>query len=244
MNEFWNHEINVGYYDKIVKIGINKKRGARAYWHITTLKTIKTYLLKNLIHLDYACGPGTLIGKYSNSISTGVDISKKQIEYAKKNYFEKGTFLTTNEFNFEDYEDQYDVITLLGLIEFLNNDEINNLFVKLNKLLKNDGKIVLTTPNFSGIMKILEFLQNSIGSVDYQEQHINKFSKLSLEDLLNKQNLFNFQIYKFLNFSFIFSIFSHNFAWKMENLVNKIFKNYFGSLFVVILTKKNNPDLI
>ena len=46
MNEFWNHEINVGYYDKIVKIGINKKRGARAYWHITTLKTIKTYLLK------------------------------------------------------------------------------------------------------------------------------------------------------------------------------------------------------
>ena len=160
MNEFWNHEINVGYYDKIVKIGINKKRGARAYWHITTLKTIKKYLLKNLIHLDYACGPGTLIGKYSNSISTGVDLSKKQIEYAKKNYFEKGTFLTTNEFNFEDYEDQYDVITLLGLIEFLNNDEINNLFVKLNKLLKNEGKIVLTTPNFSGIMKILEFLQN------------------------------------------------------------------------------------
>ena len=54
---------------------------------------------------------------------------------------------------------------------------------------------MLTTPNFSGIMKILEFLQNSIGSVDYQEHHINKFSKLSLEDLLNKQNIFNFQIY-------------------------------------------------
>ena len=26
MNEFWNDEINVGYYDKIVKIGVNKKK--------------------------------------------------------------------------------------------------------------------------------------------------------------------------------------------------------------------------
>ena len=48
---------------------------------------------------------------------------------------------------------------------------------------------------------------------------------------------------KFISFLILvlfFSIFSHNFAWKIENLINKIFKNYFGSLFIVILTKKNN----
>ena len=238
MNEFWNENINVGYYDKIVKIGVNKKRGARAYWHITTLKTVQTFLSRNLIHLDYACGPGTLIGKYSNSISTGVDISKKQIDYAKKYYFEKGDFFTTDNFDFEDQVSSFDIITVLGLIEFLEKDEIKELLVKLNKSLENKGKIVLTTPNFAGIMKILEFIQNRAGLVDYQEQHVSKFSKLKLEDFLNKQNLFNYEIYKFLNFSFVFSIFSHNFAWKIENLINKMFKNYFGSLFIVILTKK------
>ena len=92
-------------------------------------------------------------------------------------------------------------------------------------------------------MKILEFIQNRAGLVDYQEQHVSKFSKFKLEDFLNKQNLFNYEIYKFLNFSFVFSIFSHNFAWKIENLINKMFKNYFGSLFIVILTKKEYSNL-
>ena len=63
------------------------------------IKTVQTFLSMKFKSFDYACGPGTLIGKYSNSISTGVDISKKQIDYALKNYFEKnGNFLTTNEF--------------------------------------------------------------------------------------------------------------------------------------------------
>ena len=38
---------------------------------------------KNQIHLDFACGPGTFIREYLNNSSTGVDVSEKQIEYAK-----------------------------------------------------------------------------------------------------------------------------------------------------------------
>ncbi len=239
MNEFWNNEIEVGYYDKIVQNGIIKKKGPRSYWHITTLLKIEKYLIKNLHHLDYACGPGTLIGNFSNSKSIGVDISAKQIDYASIKYKKDGEFLTISNFNFENYNQHFDVITVLGLIEFLNDKEVTILVDKLSLTLNDYGKIILTTPNFAGVTKILEVLQNKFGIVDYEDQHINKFTQKKLIKLFGENNDFELKIEKFLNLSFIFSIFSHDIAWKIESIINKVFNNRFGSLFIVILTKKS-----
>ena len=78
MNEFWEKDLSSGYYDEIVKNGLVSKKGVQSFWHITTLNKISHYLSKDLVHLDYACGPGTLIGLFSESNSTGVDIASKQ----------------------------------------------------------------------------------------------------------------------------------------------------------------------
>ena len=239
MNEFWNDQINVGYYDKIVKRGIRQGKGPRSYWHLTTLKKVSTYLIEDILHLDYACGPGTLIGKFSNSISTGVDLSKDQIEYAKKNYPKNAAFYTIEEFNFKKNEDKFDVITVLGLLEFLNDNDINELINNLNITLKKSGKIIFTTPNYVGITKVLEILQNKFGSVDYKEQHINKLNQKKINTVLEKNKDFDVRIKKFMNLSFVFSIFSHRFAWIIEKQLDKLFNGNFGSLLIVILTKKN-----
>ena len=89
MNNFWTDILEPGYYDKVLLNGLNKKRGIQANWHNLTFTYISQFLNPGKKHLDYACGPGTLIGNYSFSESVGVDISDKQINFAKKKYGEK-----------------------------------------------------------------------------------------------------------------------------------------------------------
>jgi len=236
MNEFWEKDLSSGYYDEIVKNGLVSKKGVQSFWHITTLKKISQYLSKDLVHLDYACGPGTLIGLFSESNSTGVDIAIKQIDFAKSNYSHKGHFYQTKDFTFS--KKRYDVITVIGLLEFIKDDEFLKLITKLGECLRSDGKIIFTTPNYSGLMNIYEYILNYFGDVDYKAQHINKKNTKSTNLLLSSLEGYQYNVEKFLNMSIIFSIFSHRYATKIENLLSKIFKDYFGSLLIAELVKK------
>ncbi len=238
MSEFWNENLEIGYYDKIVKDGLVSKRGIQSFWHITTLNKVSYFIKKDILHLDYACGPGTLIGLFSEANSTGVDLSENQIIYANRNYANKGNFFSLDNFDLQEHNKEYEIITILGLIEFLNHDEIRDLINKLEKCLVDGGKIVLTTPNFGGFMRILEKLLNRFGSVDYSKEHINKFDTSSLKELNNTFINFEAEIIKFLNLSIFLSFFSHRLATFIEKIIAKFFNNYFGSLFTVILTKK------
>jgi 2-polyprenyl-3-methyl-5-hydroxy-6-metoxy-1,4-benzoquinol methylase len=239
MSKFWNDELNVGYYDKIVESGNEKGRGLRSYWHITTLNRVLDFIEKNSVHLDYACGPGTLIGLSLSQESVGVDLSSNQIQYANDKYSKNGKFYTVEEFNISKFSNKFDIVTVLGLIEFLNDQEIKNLINKIDITLKVGGKIILTTPNFKGVMKILEKIQNYFGAVDYRDQHINKFNKKRLRYFSQNFKNFEFNMLSFLNISFIFSIFSHKLSRKIENFIARIFNNKFGSLFLIELTKKS-----
>ena len=89
MSNFWINELEPGYYDKIINQGLKANKGLRASWHNYTNLIVKSEVNIHDIHLDYACGPGTLIGLYTRAESTGVDISEAQIIYAINNYGEK-----------------------------------------------------------------------------------------------------------------------------------------------------------
>ena len=84
MNDFWEKTLPTGYYDNILTKGLKKNRGIQANWHNLTFLAVKESLNGCSNHLDYACGPGTFIGKYFSNTSKGVDISQKQIDYAVK----------------------------------------------------------------------------------------------------------------------------------------------------------------
>ena len=70
--------------------------------------------------------------------SIGVDISKNQIEYAKAQYPEK-TFYTVEEFENLSKKNTFDTITVIGLLEFLSDQEILDLITYLKTLLKKEG---------------------------------------------------------------------------------------------------------
>ena len=111
MSNFWNEELNSGYYDLILENGLKRKRSIQANWHNITLLKISKFLKKDTEHLDYACGPGTLIGKYSKANSLGVDLSDKQISYANNKYGERN-FVYNKDFDFNKYQNQFDVISI------------------------------------------------------------------------------------------------------------------------------------
>lgn len=232
MNEFWTEELEPGYYDLKFTKGLNSKRGVQSFWHLRTFKKMVEYLRPDINHLDYACGPGTFIGIYSFGNSLGVDISEKQLDYAKLNYGDNGKFDTLENFLNYEKKDSYDLITIMGLLEFISDEEILRLNEQLLKMLKKGGKLVYTTPNFRGLMFFLEIALNFFGQVNYSGEHVNKFSRKKLKNLFDNSTK-SYKIKNFINISLFFSIFSHTVALKVENIVDKLFRSRFGSLMLI-----------
>lgn len=219
MNEFWETELEPGYYDKILSKGIKSGKGIQANWHNITLLNVQKYITKNCVHLDYACGPGTLIGKYSEANSLGVDIAQSQIEYAINKYGEKGNFLTKENFSFNNYENYFDIVTVLGLFEFLNDREIKQFLDTAFLSLKKGGKLIITTPNFNSIIYPVA---ERLGLVNWSGEHKNKFNKKKLEHLLEKSDFKNISIRKILNFGMLTSFISVKIGILLENFFKKI----------------------
>lgn len=232
MNEFWIEELEPGYYDLKFSKGLKSKRGVQSFWHLGTFKKMAEYLKPDMNHLDYACGPGTFIGMYTFGNSFGVDISENQIDYAKLNYGDKGKFDTLENFLNYKEKDSYDLITIMGLIEFISDEEILRLNEELLKMVRKGGKLVYTTPNFRGLMFFLEIALNFFGKVNYSDEHVNKFSRKKLKNLFYDSTK-SYKIKNFINVSLFFSIFSHSVALKVENIVDKLFGSRFGSLMLI-----------
>jgi len=237
LSEFWNDSIDGGYYDKILTLGLSKNRGIQANWHNITFSRVKKYLGKNITHLDFACGSGSLIGLYSESSSVGFDISENQINYAKSKYQDKGNFYTIDKLDLSVNHEKYDVITVLGLLEFLDTEENLKIINNLYNLLKPRGKLLLTTPNFTSTMYVLEKALNIFGSVSYKNEHINKFNKSRLLSLLIQSKFQNIKIDKYLNFPVFFSFITISFSCKLNSLVEKILNKKAGYLLFAELTK-------
>ncbi len=237
MNKFWNEEIPSGYYDEILTNGIKKNKGIQPNWHHSTFAHIKDLLVETDVHLDYACGPGTLIGRYLDSKSIGVDISKSQIEYATNKYGSEGKFYNLNDFELDKYDNFFDKITILGLFEFINDDEVISLLNRLYLALKEGGEIYITTPNYKSSMLIFEKILNLIGSVNYQEQHINRFDEKRLKQLMNESKFSKIEVKKILNLGVFFGIVSFDFSKKIQIMFDKLTNKNFGYLLLGILKK-------
>lgn len=234
MNNFWESELEAGYYDKVLEEGLKKNKGIQANWHNITQLYVRKYIKNDSNHLDYACGPGTLIGKYTQANSLGVDIAKLQIEYAIQKYGEHGTFLTTRQFEFGKYNNYFDVVTILGLIEFLSVSEIKGLLTKINTILKPGGKLILTTPNFRSLIFPLS---DKLGLVNWSGEHKTKLDAKSAVNLLNYKDFKIIQINKILNIGMLVSFINIKFGTFVEKIIEKLTRGSFGFVLIIELEK-------
>ncbi len=238
MSNFWEDVMPGGYYDEVLISGIKAGRGIQPNWHNITFLEVRKYVEEGLIHLDYACGPGTFIGNYLFNSSLGVDISNEQIKYANKHYGNKARF-----FNLEEYEnseiipESVDVITVLGLFEFISNQEIKTLMNKFFDILKPGGKIVITTLNYGSNMKYLIKLVNMFGTVGYGQEHTNKLHEDTLQKLLLETRFNKIEIKQFINFGVFFSFISISFGIRMNEFIRKYIFRKKGYLLIGVIEK-------
>ena len=132
--------------------------------------------------LEIGCGYGYL--SYSLKMKghdiKALDISKSAINFAKKNFgdfFYNSDIITFANNN----KERFDLIVSTEVIEHLNEP---NIFLNTCvKLLKDQGKIILTTPNKDYYKK------KSVWQTDLPPVHISWISKKGMLSIANKHNL-------------------------------------------------------
>ena len=115
------------------------------------LKKLLKLLPKNLHVLDFGCGIGVPFDKYlveHGCKVTGVDISQKHINEAKKNV-PKAKFIK-GDFSKIDFQETFDAIISFYAIFHIPREEHKELFLKMADLLKSNGKILITLGTSGG----------------------------------------------------------------------------------------------
>ena len=141
--------------------------------------------------LDIGCGNGFLtkqISKFFNS-AVGIDLSGTGIEQAQKFNNEKLQFRNMSLDQMIEEGKKFKFITSFEVIEhqYLPDDFLN----QINKILEDDGKLLISTP-YHGYIKNL--LISLLGKHDFhfnplwRHGHIKFFSIKTLSDLLRKCN--------------------------------------------------------
>ena len=92
--------------------------------------------------LDIGCGPGNTVPYFPSVEYTGVDMSAKYIEAARKR-FPSATFICQplNRYTLRKRE-YFDVVLALGILHHLDDAEAHQLFDVAFKALKPDGRLV------------------------------------------------------------------------------------------------------
>ncbi len=123
-------------------------------WHKTVLQHLENVNFENKLILDVGCGNGDLSNYLSvqyNANITGIDFSTESIKIAlaKKNAFKAFTskFLVADAQTLPFENESFDIIVSCECLEHVPDPQkmINELY----RVVKKDGKVILTTENYS-----------------------------------------------------------------------------------------------
>jgi len=216
-----------------------KNRGLQPGWHNITFLKLKKYVLLESVHLDYACGPGTFIGAYIKNDSIGIDLSKNQISYAKDKYGKYGKFFSISDSDISNYKNHFDVITIAGLLEFLTIKDAIQLISNLQKSLKKDGRIILTTPNYGGFFAVLQKIVYLFSDVNYDNDLVTKYSSIKIKALLSEGSFKNVAVKKFMTIGWLFSMINLNLGSQVNQIFERLTNNKLGFLFLLEIKRDN-----
>ncbi|MBW6451238.1 MAG: class I SAM-dependent methyltransferase [DPANN group archaeon] len=158
--------------------------------------------------LDIGCGSYPF---FLNTIKFnkkyGIDNSlKKDALNTKKMFLKKYNILNNKSLPFED--NYFDCITLLAVIEHLDNSTFLNILKECKRVLKKDGLLIMTTPTSYGHILLNIMAKCYLVSKEEINEHKYVFTKNKLESFLIKsgfdKNNININYFEFmLNFSIL-----------------------------------------
>jgi len=187
------------------------------FWQRKKIDDVLKFIGSNCLILDIGSGSG-MISKFASekNIVVPFDISKKCISNSLKlNPSLFGVVGDAMEIPFKD--NSFDTIICVELIEHLQNpDKCMN---EIHRVLKDNGNLIMTTPNYRSFWPLLEFLWDEFGrGRNYRFQHISKFNIDSIKNTLTK---YNFRI-KSIRTTFLFTPFIAIFSEELAKLALSI----------------------
>ena len=146
-------------------------------------------LLKNNFnistHLDFGCGVGFLLKRLEknkkNKVIYGLEINDYAIKKAQENT--KKTKLIKN---INEIDQKLTSVSLLHIIEHIDDNELSMLFNQITNKLDKGGKILISTPSKNGLAHKIKN-NNWIGFKD--KTHINLKTNIQWKNFFQKNNL-------------------------------------------------------
>lgn len=167
------------------------------------LEELKRYNKKDkrIKILDIGCNDGELIKKYTKFGQVlGIDISKKAIKECKK----KGLPCKLSDIESlpPKYNNYFNVVIAGDIIEHIFDTD--RFLLKIHKVLKKDGKLLLTTPNLASLGRriLLLFGKNpfikystKLPSKEFNVGHIRYYTPNNIKEQLKESGFRNIKIY-------------------------------------------------
>ena len=112
------------------------------------------------------------------------------------------------------------------------------MFKEIFRVLKPDGVIHITTPNYFSFWPLIEILLNQISKVSYEHQHINKFNLLNIKKITKKLRLRILEKKTFMLIGPFLAFFSFRISKLWINFDKFLTKIFPGFLIYVKIIKK------
>jgi len=151
--------------------------------------TKKKFTLQGKV-IDFGCGSGHLIEKLikEKMLSAGFDLSEDSLhtveEKFKTNPYFLGTFQSKS-FPTKIKDSSFDVVFFIETIEHLLPEETDLILKDLNRIIKKNGHVVLTTRNEENLEE-RKVICPDCGAIYHRKQHISSFDASSLSNLLKQ----------------------------------------------------------
>jgi SAM-dependent methyltransferase len=223
--------IGPGYYDEVFRRG----SGIQSKWHHLKFRHVSAQFSPGVRdHLDIGCGPGTFIGTLPAEMPcVGTDLAAAQIGYANREYGSADhRFLCVRDASLPFDDAQFDVVTLIELIEHLERPLIQSLLADARRVLRPGGQLLLTTPNYASLWPLLEKFVNAQASVSYEDQHITFFTPRRLRALLGSAGFSGVRVTTFQGLAPFAAALSWKLADRLQTVENPLLARGMGFLLL------------
>ncbi len=214
-----------------IKIGPNAQRDTPRL----EAKIIKNQVGERKKVLDLGCGEGPFVDLISkNNYVVGLDQCPKRLFLNEETAIDKGYSLlaisSNHQFPFRDGE--FDIVLSTEVIEHILDTK--NFIEEIRRVLKENGKLILSTPNMASWKNRLSILLGDSrfikSNIRYPEQrlHIRFFSFFSLRKFLEENG---FRIMQEFGVGFTYSRFDYRLVG--SKIFNRIFRTICNDILVV-----------
>ncbi len=228
-------------YDKLEKghdfYALTKGNAAQRFWHRQKFNNVIKKVDFSKKVLDIGCGPGVffyLARDVKNGV--GLDDSKVQLEFAKS-LNNDAKFIEGNASKLPFEDKTFDYVTAIELIEHMKEDEAKSMIKEAYRVLKDDGRLILTTPNYISLWPAIEYFWSIMNPIDYSKEHINKQTFKKLTNALSENMFKVVDSYSFFIISPFTNFISEKLSAKLYRWETRILPRL-GSI-IIIEARKN-----